>query len=164
VVSKQRVEIAAADRRLVEDRYADLRRFAAVTASRDIDPDDLLQEALVRVLSQGSLSEREQPLAYLRRTIVNLAIDHARRREARHTAMGKWTGTDATVDTYPSDLAILQELTPRARAVVYLSEVEGYRYREIAEMLDCNEAAARVGAMRARRRLRQVLDSEAAHG
>lgn len=163
-MTKRRVEIDTADRRLVEDRYEDLRRFAAVTASRDIEPDDLLQEALVRVLSQGPLSEREQPLAYVRRTIVNLAIDHARRREALRTAMGKWTGREVSVDTYPSDLGILEELSPRARAIVYLSEIEGYGYREIAEMLDCNEAAARVGAMRARRRLRRVMASEATHG
>jgi len=163
-VAKHRVEIDTADRRLIEDRYEDLRQFAAITASRDIEPDDLLQEALVRVLSQGPLSEREQPLAYLRRAIVNLAIDYARRRDARRTAMGKWVGRDASVDTYPSDLGILDELTPRARAIIYLSEIEGYRYGEIAEMLDCNEAAARVGAMRARRQLRRILGEEAAHG
>ena len=103
-MAKRRIEIDTADRQLVEDRYEELRRFATVTAFRGIDPDDLLQEALVRVLSQGSLSEREQPLAYLHRTIVDLAIDHARRRELRRTAIGKWTGTDATVDTYPSGL------------------------------------------------------------
>jgi DNA-directed RNA polymerase specialized sigma24 family protein len=164
VVSKHPVEIDTADRRLVEERYDELRRFAAVTAYQDIEPDDLLQEALVRVLSQGPLSEREHPLAYLRRAIVNLAIDHARRREVRRTAMGKWVGREAAIDTYPSDLGILWELTPRARAIVYLSEIEGYRYGEIAEMLDCNETAARVGAMRARRQLRRVLGEEAAHG
>lgn len=164
MVSKHRVEIDTIDRRLIEDRYDDLRRFAAVTASRAIDPDDLLQEALVRVLSQGSLSEREQPLAYLRRTIVNLAIDHARRREVRRTAMGKWVGRNDAVDAYPSDLDILHELSPRARAIVYLSEIEGYRYREIAEMLGCSEAAARMGSMRARRRLRAVLGVEVARG
>lgn len=163
-MTKHRVEIDTADRRLIEGRYEDLRQFAAVTASREVEPDDLLQEALVRVLSQGPLSEREQPLAYLRRAIVNLAIDHARRREARRTAMGKWVGRGASVDSYPSDLGILDELTPRARAIIYLSEIEGYRYREIAEMLDCNEAAARVGAMRARRQLRRILGEEAAHG
>lgn len=163
-MAKHRVEIDTADRRFVGDRYDDLRRFAAVTASRDVDPDDLLQEVLVRVLSQGPLSEREQPMAYLRRAIVNLAIDHARHREVRRAAMGKWVGRKASVDTYPSDLGILEELTPRARAIVYLAEIEGYRYGEIAEMLDCNEAAARVGAMRARRQLRRVLREEAAHG
>lgn len=163
-MTKHRVEIDTTDRRLIEDRYEDLRRFAAVTASRDIEPDDLLQEALVRVFSKGSLSEREHPVAYLRRTIVNLAIDEARRRDSRRTAMGKWTGRKSSVDAYPSDVDILRELSPRARAIVYLAEIEGYHYAEIAEMLDCSEASARMGSMRARRRLKSVLAEEAAHG
>ena len=163
-MAKHRVEIDIADRQLIEDRYEGLRRFAAVTASRDIEPDDLLQEALMRVLSNGSLSEREHPVAYLRRTIVNLAIDEARRREPRRSALRMWTGRQTSIDAYPSDIDILQELSPRARAIVYLAEVEGYHYAEIAEMLGCSEASARMGSMRARRRLKSVLAEEAAHG
>jgi len=163
-VAKYRAEIDPADRKLVEDHYDTLRRFAAVTASRDIEPDDLLQEALVRVLSKGSLSEREHPVAYIRRAIVNLAIDQARHRETRRTALGRWTTQRSSVDAYPSDIDILQELSPRARAIVYLAEVEGYRYAEIAEMLDCSEASARMGSMRARRQLKSVLAEEGAHG
>lgn len=118
----------------------------------------------MRVLSNGSLSEREHPVAYLRRTIVNLAIDEARRREPRRSALRMWTGRQTSIDAYPSDIDILQELSPRARAIVYLAEVEGYHYAEIAEMLGCSEASARMGSMRARRRLKSVLAEEAAHG
>lgn len=70
-MTTERVEIGASDRRLFEDQYEGLRRFAAVTAPMDIEPDDLLQDALVRVLSRGPLSDRDNPVAYLRRTIVN---------------------------------------------------------------------------------------------
>ena len=163
-MTKHRAEIDPADRKLVEEHYDTLRRFAAVTASRDIEPDDLLQEALVRALSKGPLSKREHPVAYIRRAIVNLAIDEARRRESRRSLMGRWVGRSEVVDAYPSDIGILQELSPRARAIVYLAEIEGYRYSEIAEMLDCSEASARMGSMRARRRLKNVLAEEAAHG
>ncbi len=161
---KKRVEIGYADRRLFEQHYESLRRFAAVTAPRDVEPDDLLQDALVRVLSHGPLSDRDHPVAYLRRTIVNLAIDHARRRDTRRAAMSRYASSRAVVDLYPSDLDILQELSPRARAIVYLSEIDGYQYSEIASMLGCNEAAARMGGMRARRKLRGILGKEVAHG
>lgn len=163
-MTKHRVEIDPADRKLVEEHYDTLRRFAAVTASRDIEPDDLLQEAIVRVLSKGSLSEREHPVAYIRRAIVNLAIDLARQRETRRQALGRLAGQNPLVDAYPSDIGILQELSPKARAILYLAEIEGYRYAEIAEMLDCSEASARMGSMRARRQLRNVLAEEGAHG
>lgn len=163
-VTKHRVQIDPLDRELVEEHYDTLRRFAAVTASRDIEPDDLLQEALTRVLSKGSLSDRDHPVAYMRRAIVNLAIDESRRRESRRSALGRLTDRATVVDQYPSDIAILQELSPRARAIIYLAEVDGYRYAEIAEMLDCSETSARMGSMRARRRLKNILAEEAAHG
>jgi RNA polymerase sigma-70 factor (ECF subfamily) len=158
------VRIEATDRKLIEGSYDKLRRFAAVTAPFDIEPDDLVQEALVRVLGKGPLSDRAYPIAYVRQTIVNLAIDATRKRKTRWGALARLRGTEPEMDSYPSDLAILQELTPRARAIVYLAEIEGYAYAEIAEMLGCTEAAARVGSMRARRRLRSELVEEAAHG
>ena len=34
---------------IVDDLYPSLRRFAAVAAPSDLDPDDLLQEAMVTV-------------------------------------------------------------------------------------------------------------------
>jgi DNA-directed RNA polymerase specialized sigma24 family protein len=44
--------------------------------------------------------------------------------------------------------------------VLYLSEVEGYRFEEIARMIGCSPAAARKRASRARRRLRVELATE----
>jgi DNA-directed RNA polymerase specialized sigma24 family protein len=79
-------------------------------------------------------------------------------------ALARWGPAQPVIDSYPSDLAILEELSPRARAIVYLSEVEGYHYVEIAEMLGCSEASARMRSMRARRRLRSEFAGEAAHG
>jgi RNA polymerase sigma factor (sigma-70 family) len=153
------------DRELVEEHYDRLRRFAAVTAPWHVEPDDLLQEVLVRALSQGPLSRLENPLAYLRRSIVNLSIDHARQHRRRLPARSGSAREDpGAADRYPSDLGILSELSPRARAVVYLAEVEGYRYSEISEMLNCKESAARVTALRARRRLRDLLEAEVASG
>ena len=37
----------------------------------------------------------------------------------------------------------LEHLSPAERAVLYLSEVDGYRFAEIGRMLGCSEAAAR---------------------
>ena len=54
-------------------------------------------------------------------------------------------------------IAELLRLPPRERAALYLAEVEGYHFDEIARMLDCSEAAARKGASRARKRLKLQL-------
>ncbi len=68
-----------------------------------------------------------------------------------------------STDDYPSDLDDLCNVPPQERAALYLSEVEGYRYGEIADALGCSEAAARKRAMRARRRLAAALTEEAHH-
>jgi DNA-directed RNA polymerase specialized sigma24 family protein len=59
----------------------------------------------------------------------------------------------AAMPGYPSDLADLYRLSPKERAALYLHEVEGYRFAEIASMLGCSEAAAKKAGSRARRRL-----------
>ncbi len=147
---------------IIDELYPALRRFAAVTAPADVDPDDLLQEALVRVLQRRSLSELEHPGAYLRKTMVNIAASHSRRMGVRRRALRRLAASESSTVTtdYPSDLAELYRLPARERAVLYLYEVERYHFKEIARMLGCSEAAAKKGASRARRRLRVELAAE----
>lgn len=155
-----------AETRLFVQLYAPLRRLAAVVGPIEMDPDDLLQEAMVRVLQhRRRLTELERPGPYLRRTIVNLASNHRRSLAIRRRALQR-LGTSAAPsrDVYPSDLTDLMRLAPRDRAVLYLSEVEGYRYAEIARMLDCTEAAARKRALRARQRLQAAMVGEVTDG
>jgi len=140
-----------------------LRRFAAVVGPPDVDPDDLVQEAFLRVLRHGSLASLEAPLAYCRRTVLNLASNQRRRlgRHRRAVARLSESDVDQVTANYPSDLADLFALSPDDRAVLYLADVEGYTFREIADMLGRSEAFARQRASRARRRLKQVLTKEA---
>lgn len=148
--------------RIIDDLYQPLRRFAAVTAPADMEADDLLQEALVRVLRRGPLSQLDHPGAYLRRTMVNLAAEHSRGMGRRRRALARvWEADSQTVGPeYPSDLAELYRLPPRERASLYLAEVEGYSFKEVGRLLGCSEAAARKGASRGRRRLRVALAVE----
>ncbi len=145
--------------RIVEEIFPALSRFASVVAPSDLEPDDLLQEALVAVLRKRSLSELDHPVAYLRKTILHVAAGHYRRMGRRRLAQSRYaasTSGGATPD-YPSDLADLYRLSPRARAVVYLHEVEGYRFSEIGLMLGCSDVAAKKAGSRARKRLAVAL-------
>lgn len=148
--------------RIVENLYPSLRRFAAVVAPSDLEPDDLLQEALVSVLRSRSLSSLDRPAAYLRKTILNAAHAHSRARGRWRRAMTTYTAS-ASVSTspgYPSDLDELLRLPPRERAALYLHEVEGYRFSEIGSMIGCSEGAARKASSRGRKYLSQALRAE----
>jgi RNA polymerase sigma-70 factor (ECF subfamily) len=141
--------------------YPSLRRFAAVAGSYDIDPDDLVQDAVARALKRGSLTELDHPAAYLRRAILNLASDGRRGRARWRSAMTRRGADPATTPTdYPSDLSHLLALDPGDRAVLFLVFVEGAPYDEVAESLGCTAAAARQRATRARRRLREIVGDE----
>lgn len=140
--------------------YPSLRRFAAVTAPSDVEPDDLLQEAVARTLRRGPLHRLDDPGAYLRRTMVNLASNHRRSWARRRQAESGMDPATAVSASYPSDLADLDHLNPQSRAVLYLAEVEGMSFADIAQVIGCREATARAKASRARRTLRTSLSKE----
>lgn len=150
--------------RIIEELYPSLRRFAAVVAPTDLEPDDLLQEALVSVLRRRSLSELDHPAAYLRRTILNASRAHNRVRGRRRRAMTTYaaSATRPAPPGYPSDLEELLRLPPRERAALYLHEVEGYRFTEIGPMIGCSESAAKKASSRGRKRLSEALRAEVA--
>jgi len=148
------------DTDLIRDLYPQLRRFAAVVGPSELDPDDLVQEALVKVIRRQPLGALEHPSAYLWKVMNNLATDHRRRLRRRRRALSRIGPPEPEFPCYPSDLDDLERLTPRARSVLYLREVDRYSYAEIAEMLDGKESSLRRTASRARHRLRKSLREE----
>jgi RNA polymerase sigma factor (sigma-70 family) len=139
--------------------YGQLRRFAAVVAPLDLDPDDLVQEALVRALRLRPLKDYDDLGAYLRRAMLNLAANARRQTSRYQRALVRLGGdTESPLASYPSDLLILYALSPDVRAVLYLAAVEGLSYAEIGGLVGCSEAAARARACRGRHALRGVLE------
>lgn len=141
--------------------YPRLRRLAAVVAPAEVGPDDVVQEALTRFLAANSADVQDLE-AYLRRIVVRVAANHrrglGRRRRAVERLEREVTGSAAA--SYPSDLAFLRALKPIGRAVLYLREVEGASFEEIATDLGVTPHAARQIAVRARRTLDRVLKGD----
>jgi len=52
----------------------------------------------------------------------------------------------------------LEQLTPDARALVWLHDVEGYTAEELTERFGCSADCLRQRLQRARRRLRELLE------
>ncbi len=146
--------------KLIRAMYPSLRRFAAVSSSAGSEPDDLVQEALLRTLRAVRLSELEFPEAYVRRAILNVAMNERRSTERRRLRLLKfWAGrAQESVDSYPSDLADLSGLPAQSRAVLYMAEVDGATHAEIAATLEISESNSRMIASRARRVLRAQGD------
>ena len=146
--------------RRLRELYDPLRRFAAVIGSWDVDPDDLVQSAYAKVLTLYPDDIRELG-PYLRRIIANLATDERRRRTRADGALRRIGPSPDSTDAYPSDLEDLMRVAPRARALLYLVEIERTSVADAAEMVGMSNSSARVALMRARRRLRSELKLEA---
>ena len=143
------------------------------------DAEDLVQEAYLRMqeaLAAGTTVDA--PKAYLTTVVTRLAIDHLRSaRVRRETYPGPWMPEPVVerLDEAPADsaelsdslsiayLVLLDRLSATERAVLLLHDVFGYRFDEIAPMVDRSAAGCRQIAVRARRRLepdRPRLDSD----
>lgn len=145
------------DFELFEELYPALRRFAAFVADSDMEPDDLVQDALLSTLQRYELSELDNPAAYLKRSIVNNIANQRRRLGRRHRAISKLRPAAATEDEYPVEFTALNSLNPLDRGILYLAEVAGEPLSKIAMDLELTPAAVRKRASRARAQLRKEL-------
>jgi RNA polymerase sigma factor (sigma-70 family) len=148
------------DAELFARLYPSLRRFAAVAGPTDVDPDDLVQEAVARALRIRPLTDLQDPGAYLRRAILNLARNRRRSLARARRALERLNHEARRAPEYSSDLADLHRLGSLPRAVLFLVEVEGWTFAAVAQQLGMTEEAARASASRARRRLRIEMEDE----
>lgn len=135
------------------------------------ESEDLVQEAFLRIHdAEKSGTVIESRRAYACAVVTRLAIDHLRlARVQRETYVGEWLPepivTDRTADPAEhaelSDslsmafLVLLERLSPPERAVFLLHDVFGYRFDEIAKLIDKSAANCRQLAVRARRRVEE---------
>jgi RNA polymerase sigma-70 factor (ECF subfamily) len=148
------------DAALFRQIYPGLRRFAAVTAAAEDDPDDLVQEAVARTLRRQTLASLDHPEAYLRRAIVNLAANRRRSLARWRNVVPQLRRDERQEAEYGSDLGDLLRLSAHDRALLFLVEVEGRPYAEAAGLLGLSEEAARTRAARARKVLRLEIEGE----
>jgi RNA polymerase sigma-70 factor (ECF subfamily) len=149
-----------------------LRRFAmALTGSR-ADGDDLVQDALEKALRRLDQYQPGTRLdSWVFRIAQNAWIDQVRSRQARARVVAEDPDADAPgIDgrsamtasmTLHKALHVLASLPQEQRAVVALVQIEGYSYREAAEILGVPEGTVNSRLVRARAVLEaQVLGEE----
>lgn len=147
--------------------YPALHRFASVVADRDVDPDDLVQDALVGLLRSPPARIRD-PEAYLRRSIVNAMAGVRRRAAVRRvtpvdpaTALDELPAGGVQEVVWPAEVrAVMDAVPPADRALLYLLDVEDLTSGTVGSILGMSAVAVRARASRARRAARRVLGGE----
>lgn len=135
---------------------------------------DIAQEGFLKMLGSLEKLDPEQGLkAWLDRVVVNLAIDHLRRRR-RQDAKDAGLRTE-TQRAAPEDIEDREELRERVyevlegmptkyRTVLVLRDIEGREMGEIAQMVGRREGTVRWRLSEARRMFRRLWGKTTARG
>jgi RNA polymerase sigma-70 factor (sigma-E family) len=149
----------------VSTHVDDLLRTAYLIVWDSAEAEDLVQECLLKVARRWPRIRRmDQPRAYARRVLVNLALDGARGRarrrselEPRGAASASAFDPVAALDARAELLQALGQLPERQRAVLVLRYFNDLTEAQVAEALGCSPGTVKSSASRGLARLRAAL-------
>lgn len=126
-----------------------------------LEAEDILQDAFIKVFSNLHSFKNEGSLeGWIRRIVVNTAIKNTYRKSFSQEDIGleniKEDSGDPNIISALSEeeiINLIAELPDGYRIVFNLYAIEGYSHKEIAEMLDIDEATSRSQLLKARRKL-----------
>ncbi|MFN4144902.1 MAG: RNA polymerase sigma factor [Runella sp.] len=129
------------------------------------EAEEILNESFLKVFQHLERYDMQQPFkAWLRTIVVNTAISYYRKNQKFHGEIGLDNITEPSLDTSVIDqisaeeiLGLVQQLKPIYRTVFTMHVVDGYQLREIADILNFNEATVRSHFARARVRLQELM-------
>lgn len=150
---------------LYEEHYAILMGICLRYAGNREDAQDILHEGFIKVLQHiGRYQPGTSLLAWMRRIMVNTAIDYYRMQARRRTEdltvaydLQSFAPDAISQLTVQEIIACIQQLTPAYRSVFNLNVIDGYAHKEIAEMLEITESTSRSNLVKARTRLQELL-------
>ncbi|MEX0288903.1 MAG: RNA polymerase sigma factor [Flavobacteriaceae bacterium] len=135
-----------------------------LSAHNQYRAEELIQEMWIIALKKlVNFEWRSELLTWLTGILINLS----RRREnktveeplAAQTFDASWQETENTPQFSVDDLeTAMNKLSPGYRRVVILHDIEGYKHKEIAVMLDLSEGTSKSQLHHARKALRQYLN------
>ncbi len=133
------------------------------------DAEEVLNEGFLKVFTNLKSYDPTYPFkAWLRTIMINTAISYNRKykkhsrdridlEDAQYLCLDDDIVGDITADEI---LKMIGQLKPLYRDVFLMYAVDGYNHREIAEMLDINEATVRSQYARARMQLKSLVSAE----
>ena len=154
-----------AQKMIYEEYYSSMMGVCLRYASNEEDALDILHEGFIKVFKHISKYKAGTSLhAWIRRVMVNTAIDYyrkaIRRRTEDITEAYSVRSKDADAISQYSEkeiLKVIQQLSPAYRTVFNMYVVEGFSHKEIADKLNITESTSRSNLVKARSRLKELL-------
>lgn len=146
-----------------EREFAPMVAIAFAVSGSRLVAEDIAQEAMIRAYRNWErVSTYDKPGAWVRRVTINLASSALRRRASEVKARLRLRPVDAVPEPEPTDAhiwAAVHELPGRQRSAVALFYLEDRPVNEIATILGCSEATAKVHLHRGRAALAAALST-----
>ena len=158
----------AAYERLYEIHGARMKSIALNILGNRSDAEDAVQEAFLRIYrSVGRFRGECAFTTWIYRVVVSACYDLARKRQRRKPEMheeelpsGVLEQRASCTTDHPLRLTLeqhLAKLSERSRAVFLLFEVEGFKHREIGEILNISESVSKTVLFEAKRELQKMI-------
>jgi RNA polymerase sigma-70 factor (ECF subfamily) len=156
---------------VVEELSGPLRRYLERLAGNRATADDLLQDTLLKIArALPGFEGRSSVKTWAFTIATRVATDHFRRPQNR-TQMVDIDETTHVDDADTDQKLVIDEMSSCVREVIdslpedyrtalVLHDLEGQTAAEVAEIVGCSIANAKIRIHRARRRLKQALDEE----
>ena len=132
-------------------------RYAVALLRDRSEAEDLVQDLYERLWRRRLLLRRTGFRSLVMTSIRNASLDRLRERERRRC--GSVDEATAEMDDRRDEVALLKRiiarLPDREREVIHLRDVEGMAFEDIAEVVECSEAAARMAHSRARQKVKE---------
>lgn len=142
-------------------------RLACSILGRQDDAQDMMQDVAERIWRrQDNMDDVGNIDAFITRSVRNACIDRLRRR--KETTPKIPDVSDSISPDRWSDRELVHRamarLPEKQRLAVHLKDIEGYSSKEIADILETDEANVRTILSRGRRALREIIEKELGYG
>jgi len=165
----------AAYQRLFETHGGRMKSIACNILGNTADAEDAVQEAFLKIYRGVDRFKGDAAFStWVFRILINACHDTLRRRKRRRVEIQDSESADALGDLpepnavdHPLRISLersLRKLDQRSRTVFLLYEVEGFKHREIAEVLNIPEGTSKNILFNARRELQTLLSSAGRFG
>jgi len=139
-----------------------LRGFIRKRVASDHDVDDIFQQVFVKIQSHlGTLRETEKLQGWLYRIARNAIVDYYRSRRPSEPLPETLAIEDkpsrCALEIGPSIAAMIEQLDPKFREALRLSEYDGLTQSEIARRLGLSLSGVKSRVQRGREQLKQLL-------
>ena len=152
-------------RDVFELHHARLHRLACLLTGDVHVAEEVVAEVFAKVLPRWRAGSVDDPLAYLRRALVNEVRSRHRRRMSETRANQRWGARPVPADGSPevafadrSVVVALHRLPPRQRAVVVLRFHDDLSEAEVARTLGMSAGSVKSHASRGLATLRSLLE------